>query len=173
MTIQKYTVQPQGFWARVSRLLAIDPNRSTGIPLNPMYRNPAPGSLDPKTYDEPTTVPAADLAENPYWKRDTRRRYPQTSVFKQADVVALLTVGSKAKPKEDVLQIGDAGAKQLVSVREEGEKKGLAVFLQKQKSIGASVLGPDGLPPFPTAQHPHGDGQKKYDLLPDQSYENQ
>jgi hypothetical protein len=140
--------------------------------LNPQYRYPSPGALDPKMYDDPITVPAADLAENPYWKRDSRRRYPQASVIKQGDVVALLSVGSKANPKEDVLQIGDAGAKQIVSVKEEGAK-GLAVFFEKQKGVGASVLGPDGMPPFPGGLSPEKDGQRKYELLQEQSYENE
>jgi hypothetical protein len=43
-------------------------------------------------YDDPVTVPAADLADNPYWKRDVRRRYPQLSTVTQADAVALLEV---------------------------------------------------------------------------------
>jgi hypothetical protein len=115
---QKYTVQPSGFWARLNKLLAIDPNRSTGVPLNPQFRNPPPGGNDPKAYDDPTTVPAADIAGNPYWQRDVRRSYPKRSVVNQSDVVGLLSVGSAAAPKEDVLQIGDAGKKQLVEVKE-------------------------------------------------------
>ncbi|KAJ9665118.1 hypothetical protein H2201_004778 [Coniosporium apollinis] len=165
---KKYTVQPRGFWARISRFLAIDPQRSTGIPLNPQYRNPPPGALDPATYDDPITVPAADLAENPYWKRDMRRRYPRISVLKQGDVVALLTVGSKANPKDEVLQIGDAGAKQLVAVKEEAEK-GLAAYLKKEKGVASSVLGPDGMPPLPTGLSLH-EGVKKYGILKEQSY---
>lgn len=163
---QKYTVQPSGFWARINNFLAVDSKRSTGIPLNPQFRNPPPGGNDPSLYDDPTTVPAADLAENPYWKRDVRRQYPKLSVVKQPDVVALLTVGSAKSPKEDVLQIGDAGKKQLVQVKEEGDK-GLSAFFEKRKEAGLSVLGPNGLPPLPASHHPKS---KRYAMLQDQSY---
>ena len=136
------------------------------MPLNNQFRNPSPGGNDPTLYDDAVTVPAADLAENPYWKRDMRRSYPKLSIVRQPDVVALLTVGSVAAPKEDVLQIGDAGNKQLVSVREEGEK-GLSAFFEKEKSAFKGVLGPNGMPPLPTSRHPKG---KRYAILEEQSY---
>ena len=120
--------------------------------MNPQYRNPTPGANDPRLYDDPTTVPAADLAENPYWKRDTRRSYPKLSVVKQPDVVALLSVGSASNPKEDVLQIGDAGNKQLVEVKEEGEK-GLSAFFERDKNAFKGALAPDNMPPLPTSRH--------------------
>ena len=116
------------------------------------------------------TLPAADLAENPYWKRDMRRRYPRLSVVNQADVVGLLSVGSQADPKEGALPAGEAGSKQLISVKEEGEK-GLAAFFEKQKGTQTNILGSDGLPPMPTdlGNTPRG---KHYELLQDQPYEN-
>ncbi|KAK4982798.1 hypothetical protein LTR66_009092 [Elasticomyces elasticus] len=166
---KKYTVQPTGIWARISNFLAVDPKRSTGIPLNPQYRNPPPGSLDPKLYDDPVTVPAGDLAENPYWKRDVRRQYPRSSIVKQPDIVGLLSVGSAAVPKEDVLQIGDAGVKQLVAIKEEGQK-GLSAFFEKDSKAVASVLGPDGMPPLPTNQNYGLKGKKRYEMLQEQSY---
>jgi hypothetical protein len=159
-------VQPTGFWAKINAWLAVDSKRSTGIPMNPQFRNPPPGGDDPKLYDDPTTVPAADLAENPYWKRDVRRQYPRLSVVRQPDVVALLSVGSAAQPKEDVLQLGDAGSKQLVELKEEGEK-GLSAFLEKDTSASKAVLGPNGMPPLPASQHPQ---KKRYEMLQDQSY---
>ncbi|CAD0108781.1 unnamed protein product [Aureobasidium uvarum] len=165
---KKYTVQPTGIWKRIGDFFAVDPKRSSGIPLNPQYRLPSPGTVDPKLYDDPTTVPAADLAENPYWKRDVRRQYPKLSVVKQPDVVGLLTVGSAQNPKENVLQIGDAGAKQLVSLKEEGEK-GLSAFFQKDNKAGLSVLGANGLPPFPTSRYPSST-PKRYEMLKEQSY---
>ncbi|KAI6817779.1 hypothetical protein KC342_g14820, partial [Hortaea werneckii] len=127
---KKYTVQPQGIWAKINQFFAIDSKRSTGVPLNPHYRLPTPGGNEPTLYDDPVTVPAGDIAENPYWKRDVRRSYPKLSVVRQPDVVGLLTVGSAAAPK-DTLQIGDAGNKQMVTVKEEGEK-GLAQFFEKE-----------------------------------------
>lgn len=131
------------------RILSIDPNRSTGVPLNPQFRLPTPGALPPLSYDDPVTVPAADLADNPYWKRDVRRNYPRQSVVSQADSAGLLTVGSQAAPKENALQAGEAGEKQLVSLKQEGEERGLAATFAKDKSAIKGVLGPDGLPPLP------------------------
>ncbi|KAK3647865.1 hypothetical protein LTR56_007839 [Elasticomyces elasticus] len=161
---QKYTVQPTGFWARVNNFLAVDSKRSTGIPMNNQFRNPSPGGNDPGLYDDPVTVPAADIAENPYWKRDMRRSYPKLSIVQQPDVVALLSVGSAAAPKEDVLQIGDAGNKQLVALKEEG-KQGLSAFFAKDKSAFKGVLGPDGMPPNPAALQ-----GKRYEMLKEQTY---
>lgn len=118
--------------------------------MNPQYRNPPPGANPPEAYDDPVTVPSGDIAENAYYKRDIRRNYPRLSVVKQADVVGLLSVGSKADPKDDTLLIGDAGSKQLIQVREDGEQKGLAAFFEGKKNITASIFGPDGLPPLPS-----------------------
>ena len=148
--MQKYTVQSTGIWERIRQLLAVDPSRSTGVPLNPQYRNPPPGSNPPEAYDDPVTVPAGDIAENPYYRRDVRRSYPRLSVVKPADVIGLLSVGSAAKPNDQVLQIGDAGAKQLMEVKQEGEEKGLAAFLEKEKKVVPGIFGPNGLPPFPS-----------------------
>lgn len=90
-----------------------------------------------------------------------RRAYPKQSVIKQPDVVALLSVGSAANPKEEVLQIGDAGTKQLAEVKEEGER-GLSAFFEKDKNASKGVLGPNGLPPLPGSRHPT---KKQYELL--------
>ncbi|ODM22197.1 hypothetical protein SI65_03043 [Aspergillus cristatus] len=146
---KKYTVQSYGIWERIRRLLSIAPERSTGVPLNAHYRLPTPGGLSPLTYDDPVTAPAGDIADNPYWKRDVRRNYPRLSTVNQADAVGLLTVGSQAAPKDDVLQIGEAGQKQLVSVKQEGEQRGLAALFEKDKKGIQGVLGPNGLPPTP------------------------
>ncbi|KAL8835352.1 MAG: hypothetical protein Q9170_003341 [Blastenia crenularia] len=150
-------------WDRIRRILAVDPNRSSGIPLNPQYRNPPPGANPPEAYDDPVTVPSGDIAENAYFRRDIRRSYPRLSVVKQGDVVGLLSVGSKAQPKDDILQIGDAGAKQLVQVKQEAEERGLAALFEKEKTSVASILGANGMPPFPTgASRVSAQGGRKY-----------
>ena len=69
--------------------------------------------------------------------------------MKQPDAIGLLTVGSQAKPNEEVLQIGDAGKNQLVQIKEEGEGRGLAALFEKDKKAVNGVLGTNGLPPFP------------------------
>ena len=152
----------------ISRIFSIDPNRSSGIPLNPQFRNPPPGALDPATYDDPVTLPAADIAGNPYWKRDVRRQYAQLSTVTQGDVVALLSVGSKAQEK--VALVGEAGAKQLVAAQEEGSK-GLAAYLSKEKSVASSILEAEGMPPMPPPLNSVvASGETKYELLEEQSY---
>lgn len=133
-----------GIWETIRRLFAVDPNRSTGVPIK-SFRNPPPGALDPVTYDDPTTVPAADIADNPYWKRDVRRNYPKLSAVTQGDVVGLLTMGSAADPSPQ-LQAGEEGSKQLVAVKQEGEK-GLSTYFESHKATG--VLADDGMPPMP------------------------
>lgn len=167
---QKYTVQPTGIYGFINRIFALDSKRSTGIPMNPQFRNPPPGAVDPNSYDDPVTVPAADIAENPYWKRDVRRRYPQLSTVTQADAVALLELGSAAAPKQEL--IGDAGSKQLIAAQEHG-LKGLAVAFEKNTGLAKDVLGPGGLPPLPSGLHTTGAaGQKRYNLEADQTYGN-
>ncbi|KAH8911658.1 21 kDa subunit of NADH dehydrogenase [Coniochaeta sp. PMI_546] len=148
---KKYTLESVGIWARIRSSLAIDPNRSTGVPLNPYNRHPAPGSNDPNAYDDPVTVPAGDIADNPYWKRDARRAYPRLSVIGQAEQVALLGVGSAAAPRVEL--IGEAGTKALVAAEEEGKNTGLATYLEKKGAdVGKLVLKENGLPPLPSGQ---------------------
>ncbi|KAF7587511.1 hypothetical protein BBP40_007156 [Aspergillus hancockii] len=146
---KKYTLQSTGIWERLRRLLSVDPNRSTGVPLNSQFRLPTPGSLPPLSYDDPVTIPAGDIADNPYWKRDVRRSYPRLSTVSQADAVGLLSVGSQAAPKDNILQVGEAGEKQLVSVKQQGEERGLAGLFEKDNKGIQGVLNADGLPPKP------------------------
>jgi hypothetical protein len=135
--------------------------------MNPQFRNPPPGANDPNAYDDPVTVPAADLAENPYWKRDVRRRYPQLSTITQADAVALLEVGSAAAPKQEL--IGEAGTKQLVAAQEEGTK-GLSIAFERNMGLAKDVLGPGGMPPLPGGLHVSVDGQKRYNINTEEGY---
>lgn len=161
MVVQKYTLEPQGVYARIKRFLAIDPGRSSGVPMNATFRNPPPAGYDPAGYDDPVTVPAADIAENPYWKRDVRRRYPQLSTVTQADAVALLEVGSAAAPKQEL--IGEAGSKQLVAAQEQGAK-GLSVAFEKNTGLAKDVLGPGGMPPLPSGMGSSPLGEKRYEI---------
>lgn len=141
------------------------------MPLNSQYRLPTPGSLPPLSYDDPVTIPAGDIADNPYWKRDVRRNYPQLSTVTQADAVGLLTVGSRAAPKDDVLQIGEAGERQLVSVKEQGEDRGLAALFEKDKKSVQGVLGANGLPPVPCNIHTSTQSSHpKYEIDEEQGY---
>jgi hypothetical protein len=140
--LQKYTVGSVGIWEKIRRALAVDPNRSTGVPLNPTYRNPSPGSVPAVAYTDPVTAPAGDIAENPYWKRDVRRNYARVAVFKQSDVAGLLTLGSAAAPR---IGKGEEGQKQLVAVK--SEEGTLAKVLEQVNA--KEILDKDGLPPRP------------------------
>lgn len=131
------------------------------------FRNPPPASLDPREYDDPTTVPAADLADNPYWKRDVRRAYPRLSSVNQSEAVGLLTVGSAANPSPKLLA-GEEGQKQLVLVKEEGSK-GLSHYFETEKAT--SVLGEGGLPPMPVATRSKINTAQKYEVGNFQSYD--
>ncbi|EXJ86228.1 NADH dehydrogenase [Capronia coronata CBS 617.96] len=146
---KKYTQQSYGIWETIRKIFAMDPTRSNGVPVK-HFRNPTPGGLDPLSYDpsDAVTTPAADIADNPYWKRDVRRAYPKLSTVTQGDVVGLLTVGSAANPSPKLLA-GEEGSKQLVAVKTEGEK-GLAAYFEREKTPQV-VLSEDGLPPKPAA----------------------
>ncbi|KAK1778895.1 hypothetical protein QBC45DRAFT_412752 [Copromyces sp. CBS 386.78] len=169
----KYTVQSVGIWDRIRRALAIDPNRSNGIPLNPYNRKPAPGSLDPLSYDDPVAFPAGDIADNPYWKRDARRNYPRMSVVGQAEAVALLSVGSASHPRMEL--VGENGSKQLVAAQEAGKEGGLAKYFEGNGvEAGKLVLAETGgLPPLPSGEKLTGEGKwdvHKYQLSEEPSY---
>jgi len=93
-----------------------------------------------------------------------RRSYPKQSAVTQGDVVGLLSMGSAAAPSPKLLA-GEEGSKQLVAVKDEGEK-GLATYFEKEK--GAVVLGEGGMPPMPVAfKNPDA---TKYTLNDTQAY---
>lgn len=144
----------------IRRFFAVDADRSNGVPVK-HFRNPPPAGLDPLSYDEAVTTPAADIADNPYWKRDVRRAYPILSTVTQSDAVGLLSVGSAAEPSPKLLA-GDDGAKQLVEVKEVAAK-GLAAYFEKEKAT-SSVLGQGGLPPSPVAVRSKNLKAERYEI---------
>ncbi|CAP73913.1 uncharacterized protein PODANS_2_12660 [Podospora anserina S mat+] len=170
----KYTVQSTGLWEKLRASLSLDANRSNGVPLNPYNRFPAPGQNDPLKYDDPVTLPAGDLADNPYWKRDARRNYPRLSVVSQAEQVALLTVGSAAAPRVEL--IGEEGSKALVAAQEQGKQAGLANYIESAGVEAAKRVleATGGLPPLPsgtTMSNAEGKWDvHKYKLEEEQSY---
>ncbi|KAK5992270.1 NADH-ubiquinone oxidoreductase 21.3 kDa subunit [Cladobotryum mycophilum] len=166
---KKQTLQSTGIWETIRRGLAIDPNRSNGVPLNPWYRNPAPGAQDPLSYDDPVTAPAGDIADNAYFKRDVRRAYPKLSVVNQGELVSLLTVGSAAQPKVEL--IGEAGEKALVAAKQDGET-GLAKFLEKAPKDVAKDVFVQGMPPLPSGQSLSSGAWDvhKYEINEEQTY---
>ncbi|KAF8274429.1 hypothetical protein EI94DRAFT_1768678 [Lactarius quietus] len=93
-----YHLSPKGFWKKFRDAVAVDPAISSGLPLPNLNRQPPPGSR-PEKYSTPATK-ASDPAENPYWKRDVRRAYPQLSVVTQSELSTLLIQHSS--PPESV-----------------------------------------------------------------------
>lgn len=84
--------------------MVVNPEISSGLPIPDLNRYPQPGSR-PEIYSSPATKGAhknhctltrltldlaSDPAQNPYWKRDVRRAYPQLSVVTQSDLSTLL-----------------------------------------------------------------------------------
>ncbi|TFK44677.1 NADH dehydrogenase 21 kDa subunit [Crucibulum laeve] len=83
-----YHLSPKGFWKKFRDVVVVNPEISSGLPLANHHRYPPPASR-PEKYSTPATK-ASDPAENPYWKRDVRRAYPQLSVVTQTDLSSLL-----------------------------------------------------------------------------------
>lgn len=91
---------------------AVNSEISSGLPLQGHHRYPPPASR-PELYSTPATKgvpylfaflcpilkhsPASDPAQNPYWKRDVRRAYPQLSVVTQNQLSQLLIAHSSAQ----------------------------------------------------------------------------
>ncbi|EPQ57459.1 NADH dehydrogenase [Gloeophyllum trabeum ATCC 11539] len=83
-----YHLSPKGFWKKFRDAVVVNPEISSGIPLPHLNRYPQPASR-PEKYATPATK-ASDPAQNPYWKRDVRRAYPQLSVITQTELSSLL-----------------------------------------------------------------------------------
>ncbi|KAF8798735.1 NUZM, NADH-ubiquinone oxidoreductase 21.3 kDa subunit [Phlegmacium glaucopus] len=83
-----YHLSPKGFWKKFRDVVAVNPEISSGLPISTAHRYPPPASR-PEKYSTPATM-ASDPAQNPYWKRDIRRAYPQLSVVTQSELSSLL-----------------------------------------------------------------------------------
>jgi len=83
-----YHLSPKGFWKKFRDAVVVNPEISSGLPLPSVNRMPPPGSR-PEVYATPATR-ASDPAQNPYWKRDMRRLYPQLSVVTQDELATFL-----------------------------------------------------------------------------------
>ncbi|QPG76410.1 hypothetical protein FOA43_003799 [Brettanomyces nanus] len=139
---KKYTTGSKGIWEKIRRLLVAVPNRSSGNPYVPYYRVPSPGS-NPNIYKDARTVPAGDIVNNDYLKRDTRRAYPRISTFTQARIGGLLTVGSEAHSR---LQKGEEGVKQLAVVDKNTIQLVDILNAAPKIIINGEVLGKSGEP---------------------------
>jgi len=79
-------------------------------------------------------------------------------------------VGSRSAPKKEL--IGEAGTKELVQVKKDGEM-GLASYFKNSGKKGTlAVLGKDGLPPLPSGMNLKA-GADKYNLTAENAYPEQ
>jgi len=101
-----YHLSPKGFWKKFRDAVVVNPEISSGLPIAGINRYPQPASR-PERYTTPATK-ASDIAENPYWKRDVRRAYPQLSVITQSDLSTFLL----QRPEDQTISApsGDNGA---------------------------------------------------------------
>ncbi|WWC66522.1 uncharacterized protein I206_100425 [Kwoniella pini CBS 10737] len=102
-----YHAMPTGFWKKF-----LNPEISSGLPIPTENRYPQPGSRTER-YATPSTA-ASDVAFNPYYKRDVRRAYPQTSFITQTELTSLLlaspTLESLPSPETATEVRGDSSA---------------------------------------------------------------
>ncbi|WVQ97372.1 hypothetical protein IAU59_004484 [Kwoniella sp. CBS 9459] len=107
-----YHAMPTGFWKKFRDAVVINPEISSGLPLPTENRYPQPGSRTER-YATPASN-ASDIAFNPYWKRDARRSYPQTSVITQPQLTSLLlaspVLSSIAAPSSETVTRPDSSA---------------------------------------------------------------
>ncbi|KAF5348626.1 hypothetical protein D9758_006852 [Tetrapyrgos nigripes] len=108
-----YHLSPKGFWKKFRDAIVINPEISSGLPMQGINRYPPPGSR-PEKYSTPATK-ASDPAQNPYWKRDVRRAYPQLSVITQPGLSQLLIEHSQGAPSVAAPAEGQAEGTTAVS----------------------------------------------------------
>ncbi|KAG5520042.1 hypothetical protein PMAC_001118 [Pneumocystis sp. 'macacae'] len=133
-----------GFWHWLRQWLVIDPNRSSGLTRNNQFRKPSPGT-PAKPYVGPLNLPASDIAENPYWKRDTLRNYPRLSVITQETLAELLLLGNPKCPAID--EASETSETNIESVA----NRSLSIVLQHVPSVEVQnmMLTEKGIAPLP------------------------
>jgi hypothetical protein len=136
------------------------PNRSSGNPIVPLYRLPTPGSRQDEAaaYTDPVTLPSADIAENPYFKRDHRRNYPRTAFYDQATIAGLLSYGSAQAPR---IADGETGTKALAEVENGSLSLTQVIATSPANIVNGDILDKSGLPPVPPSLR-----SKAYKIVP-------
>lgn len=143
----KYTSGSKGIWEKVRQFLVPVPNRSTGNPVANLYRAIPPGERveTARKYKDPATIPAGDIKDNAYHKRDYRRNYPRVQAFDQSKVSGLLKLGSAANPR---ISIGDQGSKELQPFTDPTQAISLSTTLESVNPsvVKGELLGKEGEP---------------------------
>ncbi|KAH9961233.1 NUZM, NADH-ubiquinone oxidoreductase 21.3 kDa subunit [Russula dissimulans] len=141
-----YHLSPKGFWKKFRDAVAVDPAISSGLPLPAVNRQPPPGSR-PEKYSTPASK-ASDPAQNPYWKRDVRRAYPQLSVVTQSELSTLLIQHSGAAPELAAPQGPDASSVPAVPAQRLDLSEAIGAISVARKAYSASSLPPTPPTPF-------------------------
>ncbi|KAL4402805.1 hypothetical protein ACI68E_000579 [Malassezia pachydermatis] len=171
-----YTEGRTPFWRKVRDILSVNPDISSGLPLPLLNRYPQPASRPEK----PAPVPskASDIAQNLYYDRDFRRKYPQTEVITQQYLTELLL----ASPNEDgTKSLPQPGSEQTTALTRPSDLASPTAFtevLAQVQEQPESKYSASNMPPsFPSTkpQHilkiqkgaiPHG----KFDYFPVENY---
>ncbi|TRM69792.1 hypothetical protein BD626DRAFT_475300 [Schizophyllum amplum] len=142
-----YHLSPKGFWKKFRDVVVVNPDISSGLPIQGLNRWPPPASR-PERYNTPATK-ASDIAMNPYWKRDVRRAYPRLSMVTQNELSTLLLEHSSAQqiaaPTDK-----DPNAKMIVAAPQEAKEltESISSVAAKGKLFSASKLPPSMKTPF-------------------------
>ncbi|KAI0081897.1 NADH dehydrogenase 21 kDa subunit [Panus rudis PR-1116 ss-1] len=137
-----YHLSPKGFWKKFRDAVVVNPEISSGLPIQGVHRYPPPASR-PEKYSTPATK-ASDPAQNPYWKRDVRRTYPQLSVVTQTELSSLLLQHSQA-PAVAAPGEGEKGDKASVPATETKSvdlTEAIATITTARKAYSESNLPP-------------------------------
>jgi len=129
--------------------IPVNPELSSGLPIPALNRYPQPASR-PERYATPATK-ASDPAFNPYFKRDTRRAWPQTSVISQeylADLLIASPEGQKALPGPSTSSTSIATSSGKPSLTEVLSAIP-ATFKAGGIAAGKATASSSGLPPSP------------------------
>ncbi|KAF8482929.1 21 kDa subunit of NADH dehydrogenase [Russula ochroleuca] len=142
-----YHLSPKGFWKKFRDAVAVDPAISSGLPLPSVNRQPPPGSRLEK-YSTPATK-ASDPAQNPYWKRDVRRAYPQLSVVTQPELSTLLIQHSSPAAELAPPQDPTSSVTSVTSSRQQlGLSEAIGAIGAARKAYSSSSLPPTPPTPF-------------------------
>ncbi|WVO16953.1 hypothetical protein L204_104639 [Cryptococcus depauperatus] len=185
----KYHVSSTGFWKKFRDAVVVNPEISSGLPIPSLHRYPQPASR-PEQYATPATR-ASDPALNPYWKRDVRRSYPQTSVITQPHLSALLlstpslasipspstTVETRNEPHALAPNAPSDASQDVVPIGKVARLSEILTKIPEGKAfIGGGLLTGEGeaklppVPPRPNAKWVPKDGSKvphgKWDYFP-------
>ncbi|RIA82554.1 hypothetical protein C1645_500900 [Glomus cerebriforme] len=126
------------FFEKLRRLLTVNPESNTGVPITGTYRTPAPGS-QPKTYIHPLTK-HSDLAQNYYYDRDARRNFPRLAMYTQNDVAKLIAVSNLKS-----ISAGEGGSNESTQVTTIPEDLSLTEAI----AFGPALYSHEKLPPIP------------------------